>query len=54
MPDIYTRIVNSLDKGNFACSVFLDFKAIDKVDHETLISKLKTYVTAMGLEPTTT
>ena len=30
--DIYTEIVNSLDKGDLACSVFLDFaKAFDCV-----------------------
>ena len=42
--DICTRIVNSLDKGDLACSVFLDFaKAFDIADHKILISKLENY-----------
>ena len=33
--DIYTEIVNSLDKGDLACSVFLDFaKAFDTIDYK--------------------
>ena len=33
-----------LDKGNYACSVFLDFaKASDTVDHRILLSKLPNY-----------
>ena len=39
-----TRIVDALDKGNFACSVFLDFaKAFDTVDHKIFLSKLQNY-----------
>ena len=41
---MYTKIVNTLDKGNYACSVFLDFaKAFDTVNHKILISKLENY-----------
>ena len=42
--DLYTRNVSALDKGNYACSVFLDFaKAFDTVDHKILLSKLQNY-----------
>ena len=42
--DLYTRNVSALDKGNYACSVFLDFaKAFDTVDHKILLSKLQDY-----------
>ena len=42
--DLYTRIVSALDKGYYACSVFLDFtKAFDTVDHKILLSKLQNY-----------
>ena len=42
--DLYTKIVNTLDKGNYACSVFLDFaKSFDTVNHKILISKLENY-----------
>ena len=41
---MYTKIVNALDKGNYACTVFLDFaKAFDTVNHKILISKLENY-----------
>ena len=34
-----------LDKGNFACGIFVDFqKAFDTVDHNILIQKLNYYV----------
>ena len=36
--DIYTNFFNSLDKGDLACIVFLDFaKAFDSVDHKSFI-----------------
>ena len=36
--DINTEFVNSLDKGDLACIVFLDFaKAFDSVDHKSFI-----------------
>ena len=42
--DLYRRIVNALDKENYACSVFLEFaKAFDTVDHRTFLSKLQNY-----------
>ena len=42
--DLYTRIAGALDKGNYACSVFLDLaKAFDTVDHKILLSKLQNY-----------
>ena len=42
--DFYTKIVNTLDKGNYACSVFFYFaKAFDTVNHKILISKLENY-----------
>ena len=38
------KIREQLDKGNFACSVFVDFqKAFDTVDHQILIQKLNFY-----------
>ena len=42
--DLYTRIVNTLDKGNYVSSVFLDFaKPYDTVNHAILIAKLENY-----------
>ena len=42
--DLYTRIAGALDKGNYACSVFLDLaKAFDTADHKILLSKLQNY-----------
>ena len=35
------KIREQLDKGNFACSIFVDFqKAFGTVDHQILIQKL--------------
>jgi len=37
-------IRESLDKGEFACGVFVDLqKAFDTVDHEILLAKLDHY-----------
>ena len=37
-------IREELDKGNFACGIFVDFqKAFDTVDHNILIQKLRHY-----------
>ena len=38
------KIREQLDKGNFACGIFVDFrKAFDIADHEILIQKLNHY-----------
>ena len=38
------KIREQLDKGNFACGIFVDFqKAFDTVNHQILIQKLKCY-----------
>ena len=42
--NIVENIRESLDKGEFACGVFVDLqKAFDTVDHEILLSKLEHY-----------
>ena len=42
--DLYTKIVKTLDKGNYACSVFLDFaKTFNTVNHKVLLAKLENY-----------
>ena len=42
--NIVERIRGSLDKGEFACGVFVDLqKAFDTVDHEILLAKLNHY-----------
>ena len=42
--NIVERIRESLDKGEFACGVFVDLqKAFDTVDHEILLAKLNHY-----------
>ena len=42
--NIVARIRRRLDKGEFACGVFVDLqKAFDTVDHEILLSKLRHY-----------
>jgi hypothetical protein len=44
LASITNRIFNSLDKGQFACGVFVDLQtAFDTVDHEILIQKLSYY-----------
>jgi len=42
--NIVERIRESLDKGKYACGVFVDLqKAFDTVDHEILLQKLGHY-----------
>lgn len=42
--DLYSKIIQALDKGEYACSVFLDFaKAFDTVNHKILLKKLENY-----------
>ena len=42
--DLYSQILQTLEKKKIACSVFLDFaKAFDTVDHEILTKKLEHY-----------
>ena len=42
--NICQKIYDALDKGNFACGVFIDLqKAFDTVDHEILLKKLSHY-----------
>ena len=42
--NIAQKIIDALDKGNYACGVFIDFqKAFDTVDHEILLKKLSHY-----------
>ena len=42
--DMYSKIVDSIEKRNYMCNVFLDFaKAFDTVNHDILISKLQYY-----------
>ena len=44
MFDLYKKIVDPVDKGNYACSVFLDFaKVFDIADHRILPSNLLNY-----------
>ena len=38
--DLYSRVADGLDKGNYAYSVLLDFaKTFDNVDQKILLSK---------------
>ena len=42
--DLYAKLINALGKGEYACSVFLDFaKAFDTVNHMILLKKLENY-----------
>ena len=42
--NLYTKLMHALDKGDYACSVFLDFaKAFDTVNHNILLKKLENY-----------
>ena len=43
--NISQKIMDALDKGNYACGVFIDLhRAFDTVDHEILLKKLSQYV----------
>ena len=43
--DISQKIMGALDKGEYACGIFIDLqKAFDTVDHEILLEKLSTMV----------
>ena len=42
--DLYSKLVDSFEKKQYSCGVFLDFaKAFDTVDHKILIKKLEHY-----------
>ena len=42
--DLYTRVADALNKGNYVYNVFLDFaKAFDTITHKILLSKLQYY-----------
>ena len=42
--NITQKIMDALDKGKFACGIFIDLqKAFDTVDHEILLKKLYHY-----------
>ena len=44
MIDIVERIRSSIDKGKYACGIFIDLKkAFDTVNHKILLSKLEHY-----------
>ena len=42
--DICNQLVNSIEKNQLSCCIFLDFaKAFDTVNHEILLTKLEHY-----------
>ena len=42
--DLYSEILKTLEKQEYACSVFLDFaKVFDTVDHSILFKELEHY-----------
>lgn len=42
--DMYSKLINAIEKKQFSCGVFLDFaKAFDTVNHKILIKKIEHY-----------
>ena len=41
--DLQDKIIDTLEKGEIPCSIFLDFVAFDMVNHSILLGKLHYY-----------
>ena len=42
--DVYTKIIDALEKNELICCIFLDFaKAFDTVNHNILLKKMENY-----------